>query len=157
MTPSSPAHSVATMTTTTQSVSWPLVLGLGAFALIRPVTRLVATQLAVDLPTLVPLALTVVITTVWVAVVGLGRTSSPVLTLLFSGLTYALLSLVVSGVVSPILDGELRGPLASPAAIIPFLALNAGWGLLAGFLALGVQRARDARGGAGPRTRPEEW
>ncbi|MGO1320278.1 MAG: hypothetical protein ACTII7_04265 [Galactobacter sp.] len=57
----------------------------------------------------------------------------------FVGLTYAVLAMLISAVVSPILDSQLNGPLANPIAIVPMLAVNAGWGLLAGALALLVR------------------
>jgi thiamine transporter ThiT len=68
-----------------------------------------------------------------------------VLTLLFTGLTYAVLSIILSGILSPILTGELQGPLAMPIAIIPVVLFNAVWGLAAGGLALLLQRLRGLR------------
>lgn len=94
----------------------------------------------------VPITVTLVISAVWIAVVGLSDIAHPVLTLLFTGLTYAVLSIVLSGVLSPILAGELQGPLAMPIAIIPVLLTNAVWGSTAGVLALLLQRLRGVRG-----------
>lgn len=125
-----------------RSLPWTVALGLGVLALVRPLTRIVTSQLEVAVPAAVPLALTAVITMVWVAVVGLSRNPAPVLTLVCAGVAYAVLSTVLSAVLSPILDGELAGPVANPLAIPPFLLLNAGWGLVAGLLALLVQRSR---------------
>lgn len=121
---------------------WPLVLGLGALALVRPLVSIVESQLGVGDPPAVPIAITVVITAVWVAVVGLGRVARPVPTLVATGLTYGVLSIVLSGVLSPILTGRLEGPLVTPIAIVPVLLVNAVWGLVAGGLAVLVQRAR---------------
>src|SRR5690606_3566377 len=86
--------------------------------------------------------LTIAITVVWVAVVGFGRVARPLLTLVLAGLVYAVLSILASGILSPIMTGELQGPLAMPIAIIPVLLTNALWGLIAGALALLVQRLR---------------
>ncbi|MEX5303511.1 hypothetical protein [Kocuria sabuli] len=128
-----------------KNLQWPLVLGLGALALVRPLMSIIEHQLGATGPASVPIISTVVISIIWVAVVGLSRVALPVLTLLFTGLTYAVLSIILSGILSPILTGELQGPLAMPIAIIPVLAVNAVWGLVAGWLALLVQRARGVR------------
>lgn len=125
-------------------MSWPLALGLGVFALVRPLTRIVASQFEVAVPSAVPLALTAAITLVWAAVVGFSEHAAPVLTLVCAGVAYAALSIILSGILSPVLDGELAGPIANPAAIVPFVLLNAGWGLVTGALALLVRRARTA-------------
>lgn len=130
---------------TIKSLQWPLILGLGALALIRPLVSIVKDQLDVSGPPVVPIVITLVISAVWIAVVGLSKTAHPVLTLLFTGLTYAVLSIILSGILSPILTGELQGPLAMPIAIVPVLLINAIWGLAAGGPALVVQRLRDVR------------
>lgn len=44
---------------------WPLVLGLGALALIRPLARVVEDQLDVDGTALVPIALTLLVSSIW--------------------------------------------------------------------------------------------
>jgi len=126
-------------------LQWPLILGLGALALIRPLVSIVESQLGVTDPPAVPIIITVVISAIWIAVVGLSKTPRPVLTLLLVGLTYAVLAIILSGILSPILTGELQGPLAQPFAIIPVLLTNAIWGLIAGGLALLLQRARGRR------------
>lgn len=121
---------------------WPLIIALGVFALIRPGVRIVALHLDVGLPALTPLALTALVTAVWVAAVGLTDTPQPVLTLVTTGLVYMAVSLLLSAILSPVLDGELAGPLAEPEAIAPFMLVNLVWGLTAGLLALAVQRLR---------------
>lgn len=124
---------------------WPLIAGLGALALIRPVARIVEDQLGLSAGPVLPIALTIVVTAAWVVIVGFGRVRQPLLTLVFAGLAYAAFSTVLSAILSPILTGELQGPIAMPIAIIPMLLINAGWGLVAGALALAVQRLRGAR------------
>ncbi|MGO1971669.1 MAG: hypothetical protein ACTH2Q_01800 [Propionibacteriaceae bacterium] len=119
-----------------------LVIILGAFALTRPITNTVADQVGWDKPAAVPIAFTVLITAGWVAVVGFSRVPEPVLTLVFAGLTYAVLATLLSAIVSVPLTGTLQGPIANPVAIIPMLLINGGWGLLAGVGVLLVQRAR---------------
>jgi hypothetical protein len=128
-----------------RELRWPLVLGLGALALVRPAVSVLESQLGVEDPPAVPIAITIVVTVIWVAVVGLRRITQPVLTLLFAGLTYGVLAIVLSGVLSLSLDNELQGPLANPVAIVPVLVINALWGLGAGALAWLVQRRRGSR------------
>ena len=126
---------------------WPLVLGLGALALVRPLVRVVGAQLGIDEPPAVAIAVTLAISLVWIAVVGLTRVAHPVLTLVAAGLTYAVLSILLSAVLSPLLSGELQGPLANPVAIVPVLLIKALWGVIAGALAVAVRRARGDRAG----------
>ncbi|TRY18171.1 hypothetical protein FOJ82_08950 [Tessaracoccus rhinocerotis] len=130
---------------TIKSLQWSLIAGLGALALVRPLVSMVEHQLDVSDPPVVPIIITLVISAVWIAVVGLSKTAHPVLTLLFTGLTYAVLSIILSGILSPILTGELQGPLAIRIAIIPVLLTNAIWGLAAGGLALLLQGLRGVR------------
>lgn len=127
------------------TLSWPLIIGLGALALIRPLIRIVGHQIDVDLGAATPIAITLVISAIWIAVVGISKTRHPVVTLLFTGLTYAVFSIILSGILSPMIDGRLDGPLANPIAIVPMLLTNALWGLTAGGLALLLQRLRGVK------------
>ncbi len=131
-----------------KDVHWPLALALGALALIRPLIRIVGTQLGAVEPPAVAVLVTLGISLVWIGVVGLTRVARPVLTLVCAGLVYAVLSILLSGVLSPVLTGELQGPLATPVAIVPVLAVNAAWGAVAGLLALALQRVRGNRTGS---------
>jgi hypothetical protein len=119
----------------------PLVLGLIGLALLRPLFSITGLVDLLGRPA-APLLLTVAITLAWVLIVGLGRVPEPVLTLLAAGLGYAVAVIVLSAVLSPMLTGELRGPLATPISIIPLVLTNAVWGLAAGGLAVLVQRLR---------------
>lgn len=118
---------------------WALVIALGALALVRPVLNILGAL--DDVKPVGPLVVTVAITAVWIAVVVLARAPRPVHTLVLAGITYAVLALALSGILSPIVDDELRGPLANPIAILPMLVVNALWGLLAGLLAAALQGA----------------
>lgn len=130
------------------TVNWLLVIGLGAIALVRPITNTVLEQMGLDLGPVVPLGWTLVISLLWIAAVGLTRTSRPVLTLTLTGIAYAMFALLLSGILSSLLLDHLQGPLANPIAIVPMLLTNAIWGVVTGALALAVQTARGSR----PRT-----
>jgi hypothetical protein len=135
------------------SLHWPLVVGLGLLALVRPLMSIVGLTDELGRP-LTPLVTTLVISVVWIAVVGLSRVPEPVLTLVFAGLVYAASSIVLSAILSPILDGELEGPLATPFGIgvLSVLVVNAIWGGAAGAAALLVRgmRANDREAGRAP-------
>lgn len=145
MTPPTPriiVRSMASPSSPRQSLNWLLIIALGAFALLRPLFRIIASQTDTDLPAVVPVALTFVITAVWVAAAMAARVASPVLTVTLAGLTYGVLSILLSAVLSPVLDGSLDGPLAHPIAIVPVLLLNAAWGAVAGGLSALLLRWR---------------
>lgn len=122
-----------------------LILALALIALARPLTNSVTDQAGTVLGPLIPLGWTLLISLVWIGVVGLTRTARPVLTLVLTALAYAVFAIILSGILSPILLGHLEGPLANPLAIVPMLATNAVWGLFTGALALAVQRLRRPR------------
>jgi hypothetical protein len=125
-------------------LNWPLIGLLTVIALVRPMFSIVGWADALGKPA-TPLILTGAITLAWVLIVGLARVAYPVPTLVAAGLGYAVATIVISAVLSPLLTGELQGPLAMPLAIIPLLITNAIWGLIAGALALLVQRAIGSR------------
>lgn len=133
-----------------KNLQWPLVLGLGALALLRPLLNIVGVADQVGGP-FVPLLATLVISVVWIAAVGLSRIAQPVLTLVFAGLVYGALSIVLSAILSPLLTGELQGPLATPAGfgIVAVLIVNAIWGAITGVLALLVQQLRGRQRSGG--------
>lgn len=130
---------------TTTSLRPLLVLGLGALALVRPLVSIAKDQLDVSGSPAVPIIITLAVSAVWTAAVGLSRTARPVLTLVLAGLTYVVLAIVLSAIASPILTGGLQGPLATPIAIIPVLLTDGLWGAAAGTLALLVRRLRGVR------------
>ena len=124
--------------TPARSVSWLLAGILGVVALIRPVVRIVASESGYELSPVSPVLLTIGITVVWIIAVVGSRT------LVAAGLVYGVLSIALSGILSPILDGELQGQLANPVAIVPVLLVNALWGLVAGLLALFATKLRPS-------------
>ncbi|MET9777461.1 hypothetical protein ABZ023_24920 [Streptomyces sp. NPDC006367] len=119
----------------------PVVALLTAVALVRPVFSVTGLADALGKP-LTPLLLTLLISLVWILVVGLGRMREPLLTPVAAGVAYAVATLLLSGVLSPVLTGELRGPLARPQAILPMFLVSGVWGTVCGVCALGVRRLR---------------
>ncbi len=127
---------------TLKNLHWPLVLGLGALALVRPLIRIIIDPTGMADAPAVAVTVSLLISVVWIAVVGWTNVAHPVLTLVCAGLVYGAASIVISAVLSPIVTGELRGPLAMPFTIVPVLLTNAIWGLVTGLLALLVRRVR---------------
>ncbi|SDS96109.1 hypothetical protein [Microlunatus soli] len=127
------------------TLNWFLITALGGLALVRPLVRIVEDQANLTHHAASSIVITIGISIVWIAVVGLSRVAEPVLTLLFTGLAYGVLSSILSAILSPILLGHLDGPLANPVRLLPALAINAIWGLLAGAIALGLRQVRRVR------------
>lgn len=127
--------------TLTSDLNWPLILGLSTIALVRPLFSIVGLSDELGKPA-TPLILTVAVTVVWVLIVGLSRVRRPVATLVAAGVGYAVASTVLSAILSPIIGGEVDGPLANPIALVPIFLVNVLWGLIAGGLALMLQRMR---------------
>ncbi|MFE5342274.1 hypothetical protein ACFQ80_18765 [Isoptericola sp. NPDC056578] len=119
-------------------ISWPLVAGLASMALLWPLTGLTGLG-----GTGAPRALGIVALTavVWIGVVGFGRVPRPVATLTLTGLAFGVVALLVSTLFGGMSVGF--GDDGAPAwTALPALAMDAGWGALAGVVALGVQKAR---------------
>ncbi|MFB7796752.1 hypothetical protein [Isoptericola sp. NPDC056134] len=125
-----------TTTPTRAGISWPLVAGLASMALLWPLTGLTGIG-----GTGAPRALGIVALTavVWIGVVGFGRVPRPVLTLTMTGLASGVVILLVSTLIGGVGPG---GEGAAAWTAVPALAMDAGWGALAGVVALGVQKAR---------------
>jgi len=123
-------------TPTRAGISWPLVAGLASMALLWPLTGLTGLG-----GTGAPRALGIVALTavVWIGVVGFGRVPRPVLTLTMTGLASGVVALLVSTLFGGV---GLGGEGAAAWTAVPALAMDAGWGALAGVVALGVQKAR---------------
>ncbi len=124
-----------------RSLSWPLVLCLGALALVRPLMNVTGLADAIGRPA-APLLATLVLSVVWVVAIVVARPPAPLATGIAVGLAYGVLAIVLSAVLSPILTGELQGPVANPFAIVPMLLTNAVWGALAGLAAKGLLALR---------------
>lgn len=113
---------------------WPLILGLAALALIRPIISMVGLSEAIGQP-VVSIAVTLLISLVWIAVVVRARVSRPVVTLTLTGLAYGVFAILISAVFTPILTGQLQGPATNVFAFVSVLLTNALWGLIAGWIA----------------------
>jgi hypothetical protein len=128
------------------TIAWPYAVGLGLFALVRPIASNTGLDDLVGRP-LLPIVLTLAISLVWILVVGLSRVRQPFLTLVAAGAVYAVAATLLSAPLSLAITGELQGPLTNPFAVVSVLITNLIWGAAAGGIAVLVQRMR--RGSAG--------
>jgi hypothetical protein len=117
---------------------WPLIMGLGALGLIRPLMNVTGLMEALGRP-FGPILITVLISLAWLAIVVLVRIRDVLLTLICTGLTSGVFAILVSAIVSPIVMGQLSGPISNPVAIVAVLFSDAIWGALVGLCALAIQ------------------
>ncbi len=117
--------------------------GLAALALIRPIMSMVGLSRAIGQP-FASIAVTLLISLVWLAVAVRARFSRPIVTLTLTGLVYGVFAVLISAVLSPVLTGQLQGPATNPFAFVSVLLTNAFWGLVVGVIARAVM-PRDER------------
>lgn len=122
----------------------PLVLGLGAIAVIRPLMSMLGLLEQIG-PPYASLTVTLIISIIWIAVVVRKKVDHPLLTLVYTGIAYGVYAIVISAIMSPILEGQLQGPITNPFAIVSVLATNAIWGLITGGIATLLLKSQKAR------------
>lgn len=123
---------------------WPLIIGMGALALIRPLMSITGLLERLGRPS-GPLLVTVLISVVWLAIVVFVSVREPLLTLIFTGISYGVFAILISAILSPMLTGTLAGPITNPFAMVAVLITNAIWGAIVGLLAVGIQRLLSGR------------
>jgi hypothetical protein len=116
---------------------WLLIPGLASLALIRPIMNMVGLSQAIGQP-FAGIAVTLLISLVWLAVAVRARVSRPVVTLMLTGLVYGIFAILISAVLTPILTGHLQGPATHVFAFVSVLLTNAVWGLVVGVIARAV-------------------
>lgn len=125
---------------------WPLIIGLGALALLRPLMSITGLLDRLGRPT-TAIAVTIAISLLWLVIVVGTHVRRPFLTLLCVGVTYGVFAILLSALLSPLLTGTLMGPITNVAATISVLITNAIWGGTVGVLALLVQRLQPSTTG----------
>lgn len=128
-----------------REVPWFSVLGLAAIALVRPAIHVGEFVVGATVAEWIPFGITVVITAVWAAIVGLRRWRRPFTSLVMTGVAYAVLTVLLGGIGGALLMGGVQGPLADPLSIPGIVLTNLLWGGLAGALATLLQRALGVR------------
>lgn len=117
-----------------KKLPWKWIGILSIFAFIRPFLSILGISEVIGKP-LTNISVTILISVVWIFTIVLKQVPQPFLTLLFVGMGYGLLAIIMSGIFSPILTGHLQGPLTHPLGIVSVLITNALWGGLTGFIA----------------------
>jgi hypothetical protein len=117
---------------------WPLIIGMGALALLRPFLSITGIMDRLERP-LGPILLTLLISLAWLLIVIYVRAEQPLLTLIYTGLAYGVFAIVLSALLSPILTGRFSGPLTNPYAAVSVLITNAIWGGIIGLCAVVIR------------------
>ena len=117
-----------------KTLNWKQIILLSTIALIRPALSIIGIADALGQP-LTSITITILISIFWILAVVRAQAPHPFITLLFVGIGYGFLAIVLSGILSPILTGHLQGPLTNPIAIISVLITNAIWGSITGLIA----------------------
>ena len=120
-------------------VNLSLAIGLAAFALIRPLMNMLGLLEKIGQP-FASISVTILISAIWVGAAVWFRVESPVKTLLYTGIAYGVFAILISAIASPILEGQLQGPITNPFAIVSVILTNAVWGAITGLIAAAVQR-----------------
>lgn len=127
--------------TALKKLPWELIAGLGILALIRPLLALAGVADGAW-----SIAVTLLVSLVWVGVVVVRRVTQPLLTLVFAGAVYGILNIIfylIAQVSMP--NAEL---LSVVRGVLSFV-INVAWGALLGLVAmslLSVMAPRGARG-----------
>ncbi|HIW11672.1 MAG TPA: hypothetical protein H9891_00700 [Candidatus Salinicoccus stercoripullorum] len=111
-----------------------LIITLAMVALIRPLMSIIGISEIVGKP-VASITSTIVISIIWIAAVTIKNETRPVITLMMTGIAYAITAMILSGILSPILTGTLQGPLTNSFAIISMLMTNIVWGFVTGIAA----------------------
>jgi hypothetical protein len=121
-----------------EPVSWPVVLGLGALALLVPLADLSGVADAIgEAPA--ALLLFGLVAVVWIGGIGLGRVPRPVLTSTLAGVVFGVVLVVLSFALDT--GTGAAGALVAGVVVVE-IGRSAALGALAGLLADVVQRSR---------------
>lgn len=118
-----------------------LILGLGTLALIRPLMKMIGFMDIIG-QQFGAILMTILISLAWLVIVVKRKVPNPITVLVFSGMSYALFVIILSGILSPILMGNLQGPLTNPLAIVSVFITNAIWGFVIGGIAKAIGRVQ---------------
>ncbi len=116
-----------------------LILGLGAIALIRPVMKMTGLMDLIG-QQFGSILMTVAISLVWLFIVVKKKCKYPVRILVYGGISYAIFAIILSGIMSLILLGQIQGPLMNPLAMASVIITNALWGMIIGGFVLAIRR-----------------
>lgn len=120
-------------------INWKIAIALSIFALIRPVMSIIGVTEFIGQP-YASLTLTLLISIVWIVTIIYKDIETPIYHLVVTGILYALFAIVLSAVLSPILLGQLMGPLTHPFAIFSVFMTNIVWGGITGIITWGIMK-----------------
>lgn len=126
-----------------QQLHWPLIIGLGALALIMPFMNISGLMNIFGRP-FGPLLVMTFISLLWLTIVITNKVRQPIVTLTCAGFVYGLIAFVLGTLLGPIVTGEAVSPATNPVirsfALTSILVTNTLWGFTVGFIAWGIQQ-----------------
>lgn len=120
-------------------INWKIVIALSIFALIRPLMSIIGVTEFIGQP-YASLTLTLLISIVWIVIILYKDIETPIYHLVMAGILYALFAIILSAVLSPILLGQLMGPITHPFAIVSVFMTNIIWGGITGIITWGIMK-----------------
>jgi hypothetical protein len=133
-----------------KQLQWPLMVGMASLAFVHPFMNISGLMDLLGRPS-GPLFMQMLISVAWLAIVVYFNVREPVLTLTCTGVIYGVFAFILGAILSPLLTGELYGPMASlfilPFAATGILVTNALWGLAIGLIAQAIQQSIRPRKG----------
>jgi len=122
----------------TAKINWPIIVGLAALALVRPLLDLIGLlDLMGERATNMILTIGTLIT--WLAVVVSKRLNRPLLHLVLTGLLYGVFTILISATFAPFFSSQ---SITNPFAVGGIVIVYALWGLLIGLIAAAILKMR---------------
>lgn len=118
------------------------MLALGLLALARPLMKIVGFIDILGNEVIGSLLVTLFISLIWIGITVKKELENPVQVLVGAGVCYAILISIGSGILSPLLDGTLQGPLTNPIALINVFLTNIIWGFITGCISTMLLKKR---------------
>ena len=122
-----------------QQLNWPLIVGMGALALLWPFMNFSGLMDTIGRPA-GPLLVIALTTLAWLVAVLAAKVRQPIATLVFTGLLYGAFALIFSAVFAESGAGPFARPAVLPIAIPAILGFNALWGAITGLVAQHLQQ-----------------
>lgn len=122
-----------------QQLHWPLIIGLGALALLMPFMNISGLMDIFGRP-LGPILVMTLISLLWLTIVLTNKVQQPILTLTCAGFVHGIIAFVLGTLFAPYLTGTAMNPIIRSFALTGILATNTFWGFAMGVIAWGVRQ-----------------
>ena len=135
------------------NLRWNLIVLLAVLGLLRPLLSITGVYDSPGGSLWAPVLVTTMVSAVWVGIVVVTPSSSPLATLALAGALYGVFAIVLQQIIwSLVLGGAPEGaPSSAPVLVMSWVSIlvtNTVWGAFLGLLATGVCRLLPRRGTA---------